>query len=221
MNRPSDKRSFGLSPQKQALLDMMLRQAGLDQEAARGIPRRQDKGPAPTSFAQQRLWFLDQLAPNNSFYNLSTAVRFQVSLNLIALERAINEIVRRHEALRTTFPATDGQPRQEIAPSAQVLRPTIAAPRSVVRSRPICHPPHQPLVVLVDSHHRGHQPLPLRGRDDDRLGAHHDRPDGIGGAEVDSDDFGHDISVYGRSGAAPQRRINYWLKCLPARNSGI
>ena len=123
MNRPSDKRSFGLSPQKQALLDMMLRQAGLDQEAARGIPRRQDKGPAPTSFAQQRLWFLDQLAPNNSFYNLSTAVRFQVPLNLIALERAINEIVRRHEALRTTFGAIDGQPMQYVALSLAIPLP--------------------------------------------------------------------------------------------------
>ena len=56
----------------------------------------------PTSFAQQRLWFLDQLAPGNPFYNIFAA--FSLRLPKVSpLERALNEVVRRHESLRTTF----------------------------------------------------------------------------------------------------------------------
>ena len=55
----------------------------------------------PLSFAQQRLWFLDQLEPNSAFYNIPAAVRLSGPLNLAALERTFTEIVRRHEALRT------------------------------------------------------------------------------------------------------------------------
>jgi amino acid adenylation domain-containing protein len=69
----------------------------------------------PASFAQQRLWFLDRLAPGNPFYNVSTALRLTGSLNLIALEQAFNEIVRRHEILRTTFAVIEGQVSQIIA----------------------------------------------------------------------------------------------------------
>ena len=57
----------------------------------------------PTSFAQQRLWFLDQLASGNPFYNVSTALCLKGSLNFTALKQTFNEIVRRHETLRTTF----------------------------------------------------------------------------------------------------------------------
>jgi amino acid adenylation domain-containing protein len=69
---------------------------------------------APLSFAQQRLWFLDQLVPNNPFYNISGAVRLEGRLNLEALERTINEIVRRHEALRTRFEIEAGEPAQVV-----------------------------------------------------------------------------------------------------------
>jgi len=68
----------------------------------------------PLSFAQQRLWFLDQLAPNNPFYNLPGAERLEGRLNLEVLERVINEIVRRHEVLRTRFEVVDGEPVQVI-----------------------------------------------------------------------------------------------------------
>src|SRR6185436_12650743 len=57
----------------------------------------------PVSFGQQRLWFLDKLEPDSPFYNLHRAVRFSGELNLEALERAFNEVVQRHESLRTTF----------------------------------------------------------------------------------------------------------------------
>ncbi|MBD2005419.1 MULTISPECIES: non-ribosomal peptide synthetase [Cyanophyceae] len=77
------------------------------------------------SFAQQRLWFLDQLVPNNAFYNVPAAVRLVGSLNLAALEEAFNEIVRRHEALRTTFVTVEGQPVQAIASTLTVPLPVI------------------------------------------------------------------------------------------------
>src|SRR6478672_8921722 len=57
----------------------------------------------PLSFGQQRLWFLDQLEPGNSAYNSAGGVRFRGKLNVDALQRALNEIVARHEILRTTF----------------------------------------------------------------------------------------------------------------------
>ncbi len=76
--------------------------------------------PLPLSYAQQRLWFLDQLHPGNSFYNINTAVRLRGPLAAPALERALAALVERHEALRTRFPARDGQPVQEILPHAEV-----------------------------------------------------------------------------------------------------
>src|SRR5215470_17357814 len=66
------------------------------------------------SFAQQRLWFLDQLEPNNPFYNIPGAVRLEGGLNLEVLERVINEIVRRHEVLRTRFEVEADEPAQVI-----------------------------------------------------------------------------------------------------------
>ncbi|MBE9120010.1 amino acid adenylation domain-containing protein [Tychonema sp. LEGE 07199] len=74
----------------------------------------------PASFAQQRLWFLDQFSPENPFYNVVTALRLIGSLNLTALEQTFNEIVRRHETLRTTFAAVSGQPMQIISPVGQI-----------------------------------------------------------------------------------------------------
>ena len=57
----------------------------------------------PASFAQQRLWFLEQLDPGKSVYNMLYMVRFETRLNADALEKSLSEIVRRHESLRTTF----------------------------------------------------------------------------------------------------------------------
>ncbi|MBD0328231.1 MAG: non-ribosomal peptide synthetase, partial [Pyrinomonadaceae bacterium] len=70
----------------------------------------------PTSYAQQRLWFLDQLTPGNPFYNVPTATPISEPLDLAALEQSLNEIVRRHESLRTRFVSINGQPFQLIAP---------------------------------------------------------------------------------------------------------
>jgi non-ribosomal peptide synthetase component F/aryl carrier-like protein len=71
----------------------------------------------PLSFAQQRLWFLDQLEPGHLAYNVPIGLRLTGSLNVTALEQSLNEIVRRHEALRTTFATVEGRPIQVIAPA--------------------------------------------------------------------------------------------------------
>ncbi|MEI9989089.1 MAG: amino acid adenylation domain-containing protein [Rhizomicrobium sp.] len=71
-----------------------------------------DAAAFPLSFAQRRLWFLEQLEPGNTFYNLPLAVPLNFAVNVAVLERSINEIVGRHEALRTVFDTIDGEPMQ-------------------------------------------------------------------------------------------------------------
>ncbi|MBZ4423347.1 non-ribosomal peptide synthetase, partial [Myxococcus sp. RHSTA-1-4] len=78
------------------------------------VPR---SGPLPLSFAQQRLWFIDQLQPGSASYNMPTFMRMEGALDVDALQRAFDELVRRHEALRTTFTQQEGQPLQLIAPT--------------------------------------------------------------------------------------------------------
>ncbi|MUG99068.1 amino acid adenylation domain-containing protein, partial [Scytonema sp. UIC 10036] len=74
----------------------------------------------PASFAQQRLWFLDQLIPGNTIYNVPTAIRLKGLLNCTALQQALQEIVRRHETLRTTFEILEREVVQVILPSLSV-----------------------------------------------------------------------------------------------------
>ncbi len=75
--------------------------------------------PLPLSYAQQRLWFLDQMHPGNPFYNVNATVRLRGGLAVPALARALRVVVERHEVLRTRFPLCDGQPVQEIAAEPQ------------------------------------------------------------------------------------------------------
>jgi amino acid adenylation domain-containing protein len=82
------------------------------------VSREQD---LPLSFAQQRLWVLDQMEPANPLYNIPRGLRMRGSLNVGALERALNEIVRRHESQRTTFAVKNGNPLQVIAPDLRLV----------------------------------------------------------------------------------------------------
>src|SRR5215204_7529094 len=126
MTAPATPR-FALSAQKRAVLDALLRREGTapapapDPEPA--IPRRQEGVPIPLSFAQQRLWFLDQLEPGSGAYNLPAAVRLQGPLDVAVLARALNAMVARHEALRTSFAAVEGRPAQVVAPALAVPLP--------------------------------------------------------------------------------------------------
>jgi amino acid adenylation domain-containing protein len=81
--------------------------------------------PLPLSFAQQRLWFLDQLQPGGTFYNISAAIRLRGKLDVCALDRCLQEIIRRHEVLRTTFTSVDGRPVQVIRESHKAELPIV------------------------------------------------------------------------------------------------
>lgn len=105
------------SANRLALLKLMLEEEGLQAGPASTIPKRQPSERRPLSFAQERLWFLDQLDPNLPAYNLFGAFSIEGQLDIIALEKSINEIVQRHEVLRTTFVMENGQPVQRIAPT--------------------------------------------------------------------------------------------------------
>ena len=109
-----------LTPAQRALFEQRLRKKRTQPSAEQGIPRAVDRGSAPLSFAQQRLWFLDQLAPGNPFYNMSSAYRIRGVLDRDLLRRALAAIVARHEALRTTFEVVDERPVQRIAAEDRV-----------------------------------------------------------------------------------------------------
>ena len=82
----------------------------------------------PTSFAQQRLWFLDQFEPGSPFYNIPTAVRIKGTLDIAALQDTIDEIVYRHESLRTTFDKENNEP-------VQVIHPDMECPLEIIDLR--------------------------------------------------------------------------------------
>jgi amino acid adenylation domain-containing protein len=87
--------------------------------------RRRNVSSAPLSFAQQRLWLLDQLEPGNPAYNLSAPLRLRGALDPAVLARCLCEISRRHESMRTTFAVHDGDPVQVIAPAAAFPLPMV------------------------------------------------------------------------------------------------
>ncbi|HVZ39800.1 MAG TPA: condensation domain-containing protein [Candidatus Kapabacteria bacterium] len=108
-----------LSPAKRALLMEKLREEGRQRKGT-GIGRYERNGPIPQTFAQQRLWFLDRLQPGGSFYNMPECARLEGRLDLDRFNRCFNDIIRRHESLRTTFGMHDGLPVQIIAPELEL-----------------------------------------------------------------------------------------------------
>ncbi len=115
-----DARRRALSSRKKALLARRLSGESAAGSKVREIQPRDRDQPAPLSFAQQRLWFLDQLAPGSPFYNIPCVLPLDLGLNEGLLARAINEIVRRHESLRTTFRVQGEEPVQVITAELEV-----------------------------------------------------------------------------------------------------
>jgi hypothetical protein len=103
------------APTVAGLAEWVKRARGTSQVMAPPLVRVVRKGDRPLSYAQQRLWFLDQLAPESTAYNIPFALRLRGELNREALGKSFQELVRRHEALRTTFAMRDGSPVQVIA----------------------------------------------------------------------------------------------------------
>ncbi|WP_164021359.1 non-ribosomal peptide synthetase, partial [Pyxidicoccus trucidator] len=110
------KKIAALSPEKRAQLVKQLQQK--EPRNTLPPPERRASGDAslPLSFAQQRLWFLDRLEPGTANYNMPVTLRLEGALDTSALEQAFTELVRRHEALRTTFREDQGSPIQVISP---------------------------------------------------------------------------------------------------------
>ncbi|MGW4502177.1 amino acid adenylation domain-containing protein [Micromonospora sp. NPDC004336] len=109
-----------LSPAKQALLAAWSRGRRGNRDE---IPRRGDDGPAPLSFSQQRLWFLERMVPDSPAYNTPMAVELHGPLDVAALRDSVQRIVDRHEALRTTIREADGEPVQVVSPPGPVDLP--------------------------------------------------------------------------------------------------
>ncbi len=95
------------------------RYGGTDKAAPPLVPVPRD-GDLPLSFAQERLWFLDQLQPGSPVYNMPVALRLLGGLSVSGLQESLSELVRRHESLRTVFVQAEGQPVQRVLPPAVV-----------------------------------------------------------------------------------------------------
>jgi amino acid adenylation domain-containing protein len=114
-----------LSPEQQALFELKLKKLLASESPAKRLSRRAIGNSAPLSFAQQRIWFLSQLAPDSSAYNQPKALRLAGELSLEALEKALDGVVARHEILRTVITASDDHTVQVIREPRRVQLPVI------------------------------------------------------------------------------------------------
>jgi amino acid adenylation domain-containing protein len=111
-----------LPSERRALIERLLksRDTASPGTGLTAVPPRDRSKPVPLSYAQQRLWFLHQLGGEEPYYNIDYARRTAAPIDFVMLERAVNEVVRRHESLRTTFASADGEPVQVIAPELTI-----------------------------------------------------------------------------------------------------
>ena len=139
-------RIASLSPRKREILLQRLTRQKEQSESPRILPRKNHSEACPLSFGQQQLWLLHQLNPNSSAYNNPTVLRIQGNLQISVLERVLNEVVRRHEALRTVFVTIEGQP-------AQVIKPALGISLPVIDLRHLPEPEREPHALqLIEQH---------------------------------------------------------------------
>ena len=118
-----NERMANLSSAKRALLKQRLQGKVSVAGNKAGSIQPTEQASAPLSFAQERMWFLDQFLPNNSFYSLPMSLSIKGTLDADVLHKSLQEIVRRHAVLRTRFEMGETQPMQVIDPSAPLEMP--------------------------------------------------------------------------------------------------
>ena len=119
-NNDLSKRKAGLSEAKRALLMKRLRGQAVKQEVGERIELTKHSGPQPLSYTQRRVWFLQQLFPKNRAYNMSEVWRIRGSLDIKALQLALNQVVKRHSSLRTSFVEIEGKPMQIVSDTSEI-----------------------------------------------------------------------------------------------------
>ncbi len=119
-----------LTPEQRALLEKKLAAKGIEKSLEglgnTAIPPRPQNQPVPLSFAQQRLWFVQQLDPDSTAYNVASVLQLQGTLNISALEKSLNALVARHEAFRTHFALKADANDEQQQPTQVISLPTAA-----------------------------------------------------------------------------------------------
>ena len=111
MKKDINKILAQLTPEQRELLEKKLREKSAEKKAGTSIPKRENLSDFPLSFAQRSLWFLSQLNKNSAFYNMPALVNIKGKLNFSALEKSLNEVVKRHDILRSNY-RFDNEPKQ-------------------------------------------------------------------------------------------------------------
>src|SRR5579862_1502209 len=116
-----DQRIASLWPEKHEMILRWLNSQSTASTATTPVARRSSTTqPVPPSFAQESLWLVHQITPQSTAYNIPHALRLKGTLDVAALEQSLQELVNRHETLRSTFPAVDGHPSQMIVPTLPI-----------------------------------------------------------------------------------------------------
>src|SRR6185436_7751381 len=149
-----------LTPEQRRLFELLRKQRERTSRASQAPPVTRVSGPDgagdwPLTFDQERLWFLHQLAPESSTYNMPTATRLRGLLDVAALAESIRRVVRRHGAWRTSFPAVDGRPVQRVSPEPAFELPVVdlgalpAAPRDAAAQGLLLDDARRPFVLAT------------------------------------------------------------------------
>ncbi|HKG81282.1 MAG TPA: condensation domain-containing protein, partial [Pyrinomonadaceae bacterium] len=141
----------GLTPRQRMLVERLLKKEKLGPSRSIAVSRREEAASYPLSFAQYRLWFLHQLEPQSVAYNLPVAIRLKGRLDVQSLERALSELVRRHESLRTRFAVEAEQPVQVISSKTNFSVAHIAAATEAEVTRFIEKEANQPFDLQAGS----------------------------------------------------------------------
>ncbi|GAB3465517.1 condensation domain-containing protein [Actinophytocola sediminis] len=118
-------RLANLSDSQRDALDRLLADRGLPVPARETVTRRADRTGFPLSYAQQRIWFFDRLQPGSTLYNIAGSARLTGRVDVDVLRASLDEVVRRHEVLRTTYHLADNRPVQRVNPPRPVSLPVV------------------------------------------------------------------------------------------------